>query len=232
MAQFTSQQIYDLLKEQNLTSAVGGIKFELMGITVDVNDKSTIGYLFQEWLARWFNENDIDFRVKPNTQEFPDFLLDPDSDTKGLLEVKVFDAEAGPNFDVANFQAYCRSLKSHSYRMDADYLIFAYTLHNAKLQIVDFWLKKIWEITGPSDAYDVRTQVKQGIIYNIRPINWTSTQSKFKAFGTKEAFLQALHNTLSKYPQTASESAEWLVDVNKNYESLTAVPELTNETSD
>ena len=232
MAQFTPQQIYNLLKEQKLTEAVGGIKFELMDISIDVNDKSTIGYLFQEWLARWFNENDIDFRVKQNTQAFPDFLLDPNDDSKGLLEVKVFDADAGPNFDVANFQAYCRSLKTHSYRVDADYLIFSYTLHDAKLQIVDFWLKKIWEITGPSGSYEIKTQNKQGMIYNIRPIIWESDRSKFKAFGTKEKFLEALQNTLTKYPQTASESAEWLIDVNKNYETLTAVPKLTNESAD
>jgi len=228
----SAQDIYTLLLKQNITDFEGRISFELMGISVDINDKSAIGYLFQEWLARWFVENDIYFRIKPNTQEFPDFLLNPKSDSEGLLEVKVFDGDAGPNFDIANFQAYCRSLKSSSYRIDADYLIFSYTLHEATLKITNIWLKKIWEITGPSGAYPIKTQTKQLVIYNIRPVIWFSKKAQYKAFGTKESFLSALQETLNNYPQTSDESKEWLADVNKDYGSITTVPRLTNELPD
>jgi type II restriction enzyme len=213
----SAEKIVQLLKDQNLIGHVGGIKFELMGISIDINDKSTIGYLFQEWLSSWMEKNDIYFRVKPNSQEFPDFLLDPDSDKIKLLEVKVFDADAGPNFDVANFEAYCRSLKTNAYRVDADYLIFAYTLRDAKLQITNFWLKKIWDITGPSGSYGIKTQTKQGMIYNIRPIIWYTLKARFKAFGDKESFLNALHSTLTTYEHTAPHSINWLRDVNENY---------------
>lgn len=220
MRHLTAQQIYQALKDQKLTEHIGGIHLELMGVGVDVNDKSSIGYLFQEWFALWMKKNNIYFRVKPNSQDFPDFLLDEKSDAKDLLEIKVFDVDGGPNFDVANFEAYCRSLKTKSYRVDADYLIFAYRLKDAKLQIVDFWLKKIWDITGPSATYDIRTQNKQGMIYNIRPIMWFAKRAKYQAFGNKKAFLEALHKTLMAYGHTAERSIDWLKDVNENYLSF------------
>ncbi len=232
MAKFTAEQIYNLLIKQKISDYEGGIKFELMGITIDVSDKSSIGYLFQEWLARWFEFNNIDFRVKSNSQEFPDFLLDSDSDQKDLLEVKVFDSQNSPNFDVANFQSYCRSLKKQSYRVDADYLIFSYNLVNSRLKITNVWLKKIWEITGPSEAYPIRTQVKQGMIYNIRPIIWFSQRSKFRPFGSKERFLAAIQETLMLYPQTTTESQDWLSEVSNNYNSLSTARDLANEILD
>lgn len=203
-----------------------------MSITVDINDKSGIGYLFQEWFAKWMQDKGIYFRTPQNSQEFPDFFLSENSDTEKLLEIKVFDADAGPNFDVANFEAYCRSLKTKSYRIDADYIIFSYRLVGAKFQIVDFWIKKIWDITGPSGSYGVKTQVKQGMIYNIRPIIWFTLKGKFKAFGSKDKFLQALHNTLNIYQKTSPQSANWLKEVNKNYYKASAVPKLTHKTPD
>ena len=85
--------------------------------------KSAIGDLFQKWFSKWLASKNIQYRTQPNTQEFPDFLLDKDSNTKGLLEIKTFDADRSANFDVANFEAYCPSLKNNAYRLDADYLI-------------------------------------------------------------------------------------------------------------
>lgn len=52
--------------------------------------------------------------------------------------------------DVANFEAYCRYLKTQAYRLDSDYLIFAYDLTNYEFKIKKLWLKKVWEITGSS----------------------------------------------------------------------------------
>lgn len=46
-------------------------------------------------------------KTKQNTQEFPDFLVDETSEITGLLEIKAF--YSSPNFDVANFEAYCDS---------------------------------------------------------------------------------------------------------------------------
>ncbi|MGF1486702.1 MAG: NgoBV family restriction endonuclease, partial [Prochloraceae cyanobacterium] len=86
-----------------------------------------------EWLSKWLESRNIQYRTQPNTQELPDFLLDRDSHTKGLLEIKTFDSD--------------RSLKNNSYRLDADSLIFSYKLVDYKFTIAKVWLKKIWEIT-------------------------------------------------------------------------------------
>lgn len=83
--------------------------------------------------------------MKENTQAFPDFLLHKSRNDIGLLEIKTFDSQKSANFDIANFDSYRRSLLSEAYRLDADYLIFAYELDsNGFLTIPKIWLRKIW----------------------------------------------------------------------------------------
>jgi hypothetical protein len=94
----TAQEIFELLKSKNLLAQQGYIEVFFAGIRVRVKDKSSVGNLFQEWFGLWLKERNIFFRQKINTQEFPDFLLHQTSDQEGLLEIKVFDASAGPNF--------------------------------------------------------------------------------------------------------------------------------------
>lgn len=209
--------IYNLLIADDLTQSQGEIQFNFLDISIKINEKSAIGDLFQEWFAQWLRSKGIFFKMKPNTQEFPDFLLNPTSETLDLLEVKTFDFNRSANFDVANFEAYCRSLKTQSYRLDSDYFIFAYQLLNYQFQIRQVWLKKIWEITGSSERYPVKCQVKQEVIFNIRPISWYSTRSKFQAFKTRREFVEALAETLKQYPKTRLESEDWLHQVQKNY---------------
>ena len=96
----------------------GEITFNFLNISVKINEKSAIGDLFQEWLTEWMRLKGVEFRTKTNTQEFPDFLLDI-SDTTGLLEIKTFNYDDNASFDVANFKAYCRSLKTEAHRLDA-----------------------------------------------------------------------------------------------------------------
>lgn len=213
----TANEIYDLLIKEEITSSQGTISFDFLGISVDINAKDAIGHLFQEWLAAWMRSKKIKFRTVINTQEFPDFLLDEISDKKSLLEVKTFDYNRSANFDVANFEAYCRSLLSYPYRLDADYLIFAYELIDSKFSINNLWLKKIWEITGASTHYPVKCQVKQNVIYNIRPISWYSGRAKFSPFNNKHDFIEALSQTLQKYPKTSIDNSEWINRFRQNY---------------
>jgi type II restriction enzyme len=78
-------------------------------------------------------------------------------------------------------------------------------------------LKKIWEITGPSKAWPVKCQVKQDIIYNIRPIIWYSLKPKFPSFSSRREFVLALNETLIQYNKTRDNSKSWLRDVEINY---------------
>jgi len=114
------------------------------------------------------------------------------------------------NFDIANFEAYCYSITTKAYRLDADYLVFAYTLIEGNFRIKDVWLKKIWEITGNSERYPVKCQTKKDVIYNIRPISWDSSRAKFKSFNSRLEFVKALHQTLMQYPKTQTLYKNWL----------------------
>lgn len=215
----TAQQIYDKLIEPKITSRYGQTIMTFMDISVTIDDHSATGDLIQAWLGKWMQENDIEYRVKDNTQEFPDFLLDEQSNEQNLLEVKTFDWERSPNFDLANFDAYRRSVLNHAYRLDADYLILGYTLIDGRLQIPKVWLKKIWQLSGSSGRYPLKCQVKQGIIYNIRPVTWYSNQATYQPFGSRLEFIQAFYDTIKAYK--LGESEDWIERVKANYAEYT-----------
>ncbi|MGL5874427.1 MAG: NgoBV family restriction endonuclease [Xenococcaceae cyanobacterium] len=214
---YSASDIYNLLIADEITASEGQIAFTFLNVSVEINNNDAIGDLFQEWLAKWMNSKGIKFRKVSNSQEFPDFILDPESNQKSLLEIKTFDFNNSPSFDVANFEAYCRSLRSQAYRLNADYLIFAYELKNSKFKILNFWIKKIWQITGQSDKYPVKCQVKQDVIYNIRPVLWYSERAKFKPFSSRKEFVLALYSTLMQYPTTMNRSIDWFERVQENY---------------
>lgn len=220
----TAEQLYNkLVNEYNLIGEVGNIKFTIKDLSILIKTKDTVGNLLQEWLKSWFVEQDIDFEENTNSQTFPDFLLDKDDHTKGLLEVKAFDYKRGPGFDLANFDSYCNSLLDSSYRIDSNYLILAYQMDDGVICIKDVWLKKIWELACPSGPYPLKVQEKKDIIYNIRPSVWYSNRARFKPFNSKEDFLSALNNTRYQYPQTRATNGHWLQNVLKNYERHTGI---------
>jgi len=220
----TAKKLYKkLVEDYKIVGETGSIKFTVKDLTILIKTKDTVGNLLQEWLKAWFQQSNIDFKENTNSQTFPDFLLDADNHKKGLLEVKSFDFDRGPGFDLANFDSYCNSLLDSSYRIDSDYLILAYQMKNGVISIKDVWLKKIWELACPSSTYPLKVQEKKSIIYNIRPSIWYSEKAKFKPFKNKEEFLSALNNTRYQYPQTRHGNAHWLKKVLKNYEKHSGI---------
>lgn len=216
----SASEIYKLLVQDKITQSTGNITFDFLNISININQKSAVGDLFQEWLGEWFKLKKIRFRVKNNTQEFPDFMLHPNSSKLDLLEVKTFNYDASPAFDIANFESYCRCLKTDAYRLDSDYLIFGYQLINSQFCIKEFWLRKIWEITGNSDRFPVNCQVKQNVIYNIRPVKWYKKGNRSfqnRCFQNRRDFVNALHQTLLKYSKTQAQSLNWFKTVESNY---------------
>lgn len=211
-----AKELFDRLRIEGIINAQGKISLELLDLRIDINDKSSIGNLLQEWLGAWMRSRGIYFRTEHNTQLFPDFYLG-ESDTADLLELKSFDYTQSPNFDVAPFDAYVASVKERPYRLDADYLIFGYTLDNGVLTIKDIWLKKIWEITCPSQALPLRVQNKRGKIYNIRPYNFKNNSKGFQPFESKDQFVVALMQTLERYPMRTENPALWVREVLPEY---------------
>lgn len=220
----TAAELYKkLVNDYGIIGETGNIKFTVKDLSILVKTKDSVGNLLQEWLKAWFRKNSIDFKKNTNSQTFPDFLLDKDDHTKGLLEVKSFDFDRGPGFDLANFDSYCNSLLMHAYRLDSDYLILSYQMTEGQISIKNAWVKKIWELACPSSTYPLKVQEKKNVIYNIRPSIWYSERSTYKPFTTKEAFLSALNNTRYQYPQTRHANAHWLAKVCKNYHEYTGI---------
>ncbi len=220
----TAQELVKRLKESGILENSGQSRFDFLGVSNTLTDKSAVGYIFQNWLLAWMNQSGIEAASPENTQEFPDFYMSPLSTTKDLLEIKVFDYDGDANFDIANFESYCDSLLSDSYRLDADYLIFSYTLREGIFKVNNIFLKKIWEITCPGERYAIRFQIKRDVIYNIRPASIfrnPSGKSKFKIFDSRKSFVEALYSVLMKYPKTSLASSDWLVKVKENYLSHT-----------
>ncbi|MFN4145132.1 MAG: NgoBV family restriction endonuclease [Runella sp.] len=220
----SAQQLFDqLVNEYGIIGQTGVIQFRLKNLTIEVESKDSVGNLIQEWLQSWLKSQGISFETNPSSQTFPDIFLDTTNHKRGLLEIKTFDIDRGPGFDLANFDSYCNSLLTHAYRLDSDYLIIAYQMSGAAITIKNVWLKKIWELSGGSSTYPLKVQEKKNIIYNIRPIIWYSERSTFKAFESKEEFLIALNNTRYQYPPTRHGNAHWLNKVLRNYEEHTGI---------
>ncbi|WP_288327018.1 NgoBV family restriction endonuclease [uncultured Clostridium sp.] len=210
-----AQQIYDELLSSDILSLTGYITFHLGDTEVQINTTDTVGLILQAWLKTWFINNDIYFHEPDNTQKFPDFFLNDVEPHKNMLEVKAFNCSKSPAFDIANFDSYCDSLKSNPSCLDANYLIFGYAMNDEGLINIDqIWLKKIWEIAGKSSKYPLKTQVKKGVIYNIRP-NSQFKKGKKTPFSNDHEFVLALYNTIKKY-RSDTKAYKWLKKFTEN----------------
>lgn len=200
-----SIKIYEALLK-NLESLQGGTVFKIGDVSIRVEGKDGLGGLIEEWFGAWAEEQGFKInnpKKEGGSQEFPDYYV---GDDNSLLEVKAFDSSASANFDLANFESYCESVANSPERAESDYLIFSYKLSGSKLSIENIWLKKIWEITCPSERWPIKTQTKRDVIYNIRPASWYSTRSRFKVFSTKKEFIDAVFETQAEYTGSDNKS--------------------------
>ena len=219
----TPQQFYTELINDHIVGATGSITFDFKNIPVLVNTKDSIGHMLQDWIEKWAESKDIYIRANPQTQAFPDFFLDISTDDN-LLEVKSFDYDSGPNFDIANFDTYVRSLSDTPKKLDASYLIFGYTMNNGQLEIKEVWIKKVWEISTHSSQWALRLQVKQQVIHNIRPQNFTSNSQRVaQPFPNKLEFLEAIQDVLDNYSTTRGLQTDWLDNFKVLYQTATGV---------
>lgn len=148
----------------------------------------------------------------------PDFYLNVDDKTSDLLEVKAFNRNATPGFDIADFRMYEEELIDKPYMLYVDYLIFGYEMSDEGIvTIKDFWLKKVWEITRRMEDWPINLQVKSGVVHKIRPGVWYSEKNKMPMFKCVEDFLSAIEQTVWQNPKTKEESGLWRVKFLKNY---------------
>ncbi|WP_304429191.1 NgoBV family restriction endonuclease [Romboutsia ilealis] len=216
----TAQEIYDkLVNEQQILTAIGQIRFHLLDVEIVVKRKDVVGNIIQEWLEGWLIENDIEFSPNPNTQMPPDIFLNPENTAEGLLEIKAFNRESSPAFDIADFKAFINELIEKPYHLDTDYLIFGYVMdeENGDVVIKDVWLKKLWEITRPMENWPITVQYKNNILSKMRPGTWYGRSRHFKFYESKEDYLAAFEETIYQYRETRMLGDQWRNRFKRSY---------------
>lgn len=219
----TAQEIVDrLLNVDNILDLKGEIKFYLGDVDIIVKQKDVVGNIMQEWLQGWLDKNDIEYAPSENSQMPPDFFLNPDDKTKGLLEVKAFNRNGSPGFDIADFRMYAEEIQEKPYMLDVDYLIFGYDMNESGVvSIKNVWLKKVWQITRRMANYPINLQVKDGVIHKIRPGVWYSQKATdYAIFDCLEDFICAMEETTFKEPKLRDSIAStWLEKFQRNYKA-------------
>lgn len=219
----TAQEIYDkLLNDENILELKGQIKFYLGDVNIIVKQKDVVGNIMQEWLQGWLDARGIEYAPSENTQMPPDFFLNPDDKTKDLLEVKAFNRNGSPGFDIADFRMYASEIQKKPYMLDVDYLIFGYDMSkDGVVTIKDVWLKKVWQITRRMENYPINLQVKAGVIHKIRPGVWYSERvTDYAIFDCLEDFISAVEETTFKEPKLRdSVASTWLAIFQRNYKA-------------
>lgn len=216
----TAQEIYrQLIEDDKILQVEGRISFQLAQVEIVVKQRDVVGNIIQEWLAGWMSQHHIPFRLGENSQMPPDFYLNPESDTDHLLEVKAFNRESSPAFDLADFKAYQKEIQSKPYMLHVDYLIFGYEMtSDGRVIIRDLWLKKIWQITRRMKDWPLNLQIKQGVVHKIRPCTWYSQQIRdFAPFARLEDLISAIEQTVYQNPDTRHLSGTWLTSFLDSY---------------
>ena len=207
-----AQNIYQKVLNGKIKNLTGSMLFNLGNFSITLESMDIVGGAIQDWFGEWLKKEKIPFSKPENTQTFPDFIIGENN----YLEIKCFNYSAGPAFDVANYGAYINSLLLNPERLDASYLIFAYSMTNKVIKIEDIWMKNIWEISGPSPTNILEIQKKRGEPVNIRPKKWYS--NGVKTFDTRRQFVEALHKSALKFEYPNSHNKEWFRDFESTYE--------------
>lgn len=220
----TAADVYDtLLNKDKILTIAGQISFHMGDVRMIIKKKDVVGNVLQEWTEGWLTQRNVDFLPNPNTQMPPDIFLDTKNMKRNWMEIKAFNREAGPGFDIADFKAFVPELIQKPYHLDTDYLIFGYKMDESTGDVVvkDLWLKKIWEIMEimrPMADWPITVQYKNNRVQKMRPGNWFSTNRKTgQMFESLEDFLSAFEQTVYQNPETRDLSAMWKQRFQKSY---------------
>lgn len=208
----SAQNIFQKVQNGKIKNSTGSMSFTLGNLSITLESMDIVGGAIQDWLGEWLKREKILFTKPENTQTFPDFIIGP----KDYLEIKCFNYSAGPAFDIANYGAYIESLLLHPERLNASYLIFAYSMTKKVIKIEEVWMKNIWEISGPSPTNILEIQKKRGEPVNIRPKKFYS--NGIETFATRRHFIEALHESALKYEYPNSHNKNWLKNLESVYE--------------
>ncbi|MCM1083268.1 MAG: NgoBV family restriction endonuclease [Clostridium sp.] len=216
----TAQDVYEkLVNDDKILTLKGQIKFFLGDVDIIVKQRDVVGNIMQEWLQGWLDARGIEYAPSENTQMPPDFFLNPDDLTKNLLEVKAFNRDAGPGFDIADFRMYQKEIIKKPYMLDVEYLIFGYDMSkDGIVTIKDIWLKKVWEITRRMKDWPINLQIKEKVVHKIRPGIWYNGNSgDYAIFECMEDFISAMEETVYQNKDTRDNASTWLMRFKESY---------------
>lgn len=218
----SAQEVFNkLMFDDKVLEVKGQIKFYLGNVSIVVKQRDVVGNIMQEWLEGWLKQNGIEYKLNPNTQMPPDFYLNPNDTTTDLLEVKAFNYDATPGFDIADFNAYQSEIIDHPFMLHTQYLIFGYQMQDDGYVVIKkMWLKNVWEICRRMENWPLNLQIKDKVVHKIRPCTWYSKGKsvKFKPFESLEDFISAIEQTVYQNPKTREKSGEWMNLFLKSYE--------------
>lgn len=224
----TAQQIYKrLIEDDGILELNGQIRFYFGGVDIIVKQRDVVGNIMQEWLQGWMDKRGIEYAPSENTQMPPDFFLNPDDRTKNLLEVKAFNRNGTPGFDIADFRMYEEEIVDKPYMLDVDYLIFGYDMSSdGVVTIKDLWLKKVWEITRRMEDWPINLQIKDKVVHKIRPGVWYSDDKgrmDYSMFESLEDFISAIEEAVYQNPKTHNDAGKWRSSFLKNYKKYAGI---------
>lgn len=218
----TAEQIYDtLVNRDHILTTTGQIIINLCDIDCIIKNKDIVGGAIENWLNEWLIQNGVEFDFNAATQSKPDLFLNPDDHRTGLLEVKAFNRNAGPAFDLADFMGFAFELINKPYLLDIDCLVFGYEMNeeNGDIVVRNIWIKKIWELAATSGEWPLKVQgtKDKSVIKKVRPGTWYSTRTSYKCFQSKLDFLSAYEETLYTYQATRARAANWKFQLSQSY---------------
>ena len=225
MKELTALQIKELLIKSKIYTSEAKMEFTFLRVK-SLTDTDAVGYVFQAWLRDWFLKKKIYFNQRHDSQKSPDFIIKKKGNS-GWLEIKVY-GDSGASFDIKSWDAYLNLMLKEPYYINADYLIFNYTVNEQKKLIIkNIYLKKIWELCRPMTqrskiAWPVSLQYKNETIHNLRPNQAILENNQVAFFKNKIEFLDAIQKTIDTYKksQDKHKDGKWLKNVKIKYKEI------------
>lgn len=197
------QELFEISKEK-LEGQHGTITITFANRSHVYTGNDVIGNCLQEWLPNWFKFLGVDIKPGKGTQVFPDFVAQFGTQTHDM-EVKAWNINNAPAFDLANFQSFIETSYSSPGKLNAQYFILGYKLEDDGFSqgftVEKVFLKHIWEITSATTKYPIGLQVKRNMPYAMRPYNFHRNPSG--SFSTKIDFIMAVKKAFEMFPNSA-----------------------------
>lgn len=211
-----AEELYELLKESELMNLHFSGFHKVGDFDINLDRANVIGNIIQEWVYEWLRTNNVEFE-RDEGQLPPDLFLDPEDKTCNLVEIKAFNYQESPAFDIAEPLAYLEEIVKRPYMLYTDYLIFGYKMDEETgiITIENIWLKKIWDICSPSKTKGLPIG---GQAVKIRPSKWyNKTKRATPNFVSLEDYLSAFVDLLyhlyngSKHSEIAKTAKERII---------------------